>query len=61
MTSSPTGPRRVDMIVATGNGGQKIYLVPSLDLIVVLTGGNYNTQSPAMAILAKDLLPSLLR
>lgn len=61
MPSSPTGPRRVDMIVATGNGGQKIYLVPSLDLIVVLTGGSYNTQTPAMSILSKDLLPALLR
>jgi CubicO group peptidase (beta-lactamase class C family) len=61
MAQSPSGPRRVDMVVATGNGGQKIYLVPSLDLIVVLTGGNYNTQSPAMSILARDLFPSLLR
>ena len=56
----PGGNRRVDMVVATGNGGQKIYLVPSLDLIVVLTGGNYNAQSPAMAIMAKELLPAML-
>ena len=48
------------MVVATGNGGQKIYLVPSLDLVVVMTGGNYNTESPAMAIMAKELLPALL-
>jgi len=58
--STPDGPRRVDMLVATGNGGQKIYIVPSLDLIVVLTGGNFNTNSPAMTIMAKDLLPPLL-
>ncbi|HST08050.1 MAG TPA: serine hydrolase, partial [Gemmatimonadaceae bacterium] len=61
MAASPDGPRHVDMIVATGNGGQKIYLVPSLDLIVVLTGGNYNSQSPAMTILSRDLLPALLQ
>jgi CubicO group peptidase (beta-lactamase class C family) len=61
MATTPSGPRRVDMIVATGNGGQKIYIVPLLDLIVVLTGGNYNTQSPAMSIMSKDLLPALLR
>jgi CubicO group peptidase (beta-lactamase class C family) len=56
----PGGTRRVDMVVATGNGGQKIYLVPSLDLIVVMTGGNYNAQSPAMTIMAKELLPAVL-
>lgn len=56
----PGGNRRVSMVVATGNGGQKIYLVPSLDLVVVMTGGNYNAQSPAMAIMAKELLPALL-
>lgn len=61
MVAAPGGQRHVDMIVATGNGGQKIFLVPSLDLIVVLTGGNYNTQSPAMSIMAKDLLPVLMR
>ena len=58
--SAPDGPRRVDMVVATGNGGQKIYLVPSLDLVVVLTGGSYNVQSPATAIMSKELLPAIL-
>jgi hypothetical protein len=29
--------------VATRNGGQKIYLMPSLDAVVVMTGGNYNS------------------
>jgi CubicO group peptidase (beta-lactamase class C family) len=58
--STPGGPRRVDMIVATGNGGQKIYLVPSLEAVVVLTGGRYNAQSSATEIMAKELLPALL-
>jgi hypothetical protein len=49
------------MVVATGNGGQKIYLVPSLDLVVVLTGGSYNANSPATAIMASELLPAVLR
>jgi CubicO group peptidase (beta-lactamase class C family) len=57
---APEGMRHVDMVVATGNGGQKIYLVPSLDLVVVLTGGNYNTNSPATAIMSRELLPALL-
>ena len=30
----------------SGNGGQKVYLVPSLDLIVVFTGGAFNVESP---------------
>ncbi len=58
--STPEGPRRVDMVAATGNGGQKIFIVPSLDLVVVLRGGNYNAQSPAMAIMAREILPALL-
>lgn len=59
--TTPGGPRRVDMVVATGNGGQKIYIVPEFDLVVVLTGGNYNSDSPAMKIIGKDLLPALLK
>jgi CubicO group peptidase (beta-lactamase class C family) len=58
--STPDGVRRVDMVMATGNGGQKIYLVPSLDLVVVLTGGNYNAQSPSTAIMLRELLPAVL-
>jgi CubicO group peptidase (beta-lactamase class C family) len=58
---APDGPRRIDMVAASGNGGQKIFLVPTLDLVVVLTGGNYNLQSPASAIMAKELLPSILK
>jgi hypothetical protein len=35
--------------------------VPSLDLVVVLTGGNYNAaRSPATEIMAKELLPAFL-
>jgi CubicO group peptidase (beta-lactamase class C family) len=56
-----SGPRRVDMVVATGNGGQKIYLVPSLDLIVVMTGGAYNVSSPTTTIMAKEILPAIMR
>jgi CubicO group peptidase (beta-lactamase class C family) len=56
----PEGERRVNMIVATGNGGQKIYIVPSLDLIVVMTGGSYNKSSPSMTIMAREILPAML-
>lgn len=46
-------------IMATGNGGQKIFLWPALDLVVVMTGGNYNTQSHANALAFKYILPPL--
>jgi CubicO group peptidase (beta-lactamase class C family) len=54
------GDRRVDTVMLSGNGGQKIYLVPSLDLIVVFTGGAFNVESPVNEIMARVLLPPLL-
>ena len=55
------GTRRVDMVVAQGNGGQKIYLVPSLDLVAVFTGGAYNAEdTPPNAVMRNVLLPALL-
>ena len=44
----------------SGNGGQKVYLVPSLDLIAVFTGGAYNVESPVNDMMARVLLPALL-
>lgn len=60
---TPAGHRRVDMLLASGNGGQKIYIVPELDLVAVFTGGNYNAEqdSPPNAMMARVLLPALLR
>lgn len=55
-----SGARRVDTIMLSGNGGQKVYLVPSLDLIVVFTGGAFNTESPTNELMARVLLPVLL-
>jgi hypothetical protein len=43
-------------MMATGNGGQKIFLWPGLDLVVVMAGGNYDTQSPANALAIKYIL-----
>jgi CubicO group peptidase (beta-lactamase class C family) len=54
------GDRRVDTIMLSGNGGQKVYLVPSLDLIVVTTGGAFNSESPVNEMMAGVLLPALL-
>lgn len=46
---------------AQGNGGQKIYIWPSLNMVTVITGGNYNTQSPSDEIIAKYILSSFNR
>src|SRR6266404_4056981 len=41
--SSMHGQRSIDTILATGNGGQKIFIIPSLELVAVFTGSNYNS------------------
>jgi CubicO group peptidase (beta-lactamase class C family) len=46
-------------IMATGNGGQKIFLWPELDLVVVITAGNFNAQSHANALAIKYILPRI--
>ena len=54
------GTRRVETIMLSGNGGQKVYVVPSLDLVVVFTGGSFNVESPVNTLMARVLLPALL-
>ena len=43
---------------AQGNGGQKIYVFPDQDLVVAITGGNYNSKSPSDELISKYILPS---
>jgi hypothetical protein len=45
----------------SGNGGQKVFLIPSLDLIVAATGVAFFEDSPVNRMLADELLPALLR
>ncbi|AUN33456.1 serine hydrolase domain-containing protein [Niveispirillum cyanobacteriorum] len=60
--SMPDGTRHVYMSAAQGNGGQKIYIVPELDLIAVFTGSRYNTGgAPPNKIMANVILPALLQ
>jgi CubicO group peptidase (beta-lactamase class C family) len=57
----PGGMRRVDYSSVQGNGGQKIYLMPQHELVVVFTGGDYNSgASPPNRIMATLILPALL-
>jgi CubicO group peptidase (beta-lactamase class C family) len=50
------GGMRYNGISAQGNGGQRIYIVPDQDLIVVITGGNYNSKSPSDELISKYIL-----
>lgn len=59
--ATPTGPQRVETIMLSGNGGQKVYIVPTLDLVVVFTGGAFNSESPVNSIMARELLPTFVR
>jgi CubicO group peptidase (beta-lactamase class C family) len=49
--------KRVDGIAAKGYGGQRIYLRQDLNMIAVITGGNYGGNSPSDELLVKYILP----
>lgn len=40
------GGREIAIAEAKGNGGQSIFICPSLNLVMVTTGGNYNRPDP---------------
>ena len=50
------GGRRFEGFAAQGNGGQRIYIWPEQNMVTVITGGNFNQQSPADELLAKYIL-----
>ncbi|HVW15927.1 MAG TPA: serine hydrolase [Mucilaginibacter sp.] len=52
------GNVRYHSFAAQGNGGQKIYVFRDLNMVVVTTGGNYNTQSPSDELIKTYILPA---
>jgi len=57
---SRVGDREIDWIAGIGHGGQKLYIVPSLDLVIVVTASDYKF-FPAPGLVGNTALDIVLR
>jgi CubicO group peptidase (beta-lactamase class C family) len=53
------GGTNLGMYLALGWGGQKIMIIPELDMVVVFTGANYNSNVHQFEILERFILPAI--
>ena len=51
---------RISAFGATGWGGQKIYVVPDLETVVVFTGGNFTSGNWNHKVMEKFILPAII-
>ena len=57
----PEGRRQARWVAAMGNGGQRLFVFPELELVVVITAGNYNQRGLTPDGLVTDvMLPSIV-
>ena len=49
----------IDSYYAAGWGGQRISVFPSLDMVVVFTGGNYTEDEPVDEIIERHIIPAV--
>ena len=49
----------INMFFAVGWGGQKIFILPELDMVVTFTGANYDTNVHNFKILKRFILPAI--
>ena len=50
----------VDAYYANGWGGQRIMVFPSLDMVLVFTGGNYVDEVPVDEVIERYILPAVV-
>jgi CubicO group peptidase (beta-lactamase class C family) len=55
MVEYPYAGRTVQAYFASGNGGQEVMVIPELDLVIAVYGGNYNER--AGWLMVNDLIP----
>ncbi|HYE43900.1 MAG TPA: serine hydrolase [Caulobacteraceae bacterium] len=59
--ATDAGPVKIETLLMHGDGGQNIWVVRDLDLVVVTTGGAYGAaEAPADRLLAEVILPAIL-
>jgi CubicO group peptidase (beta-lactamase class C family) len=51
--------KEINMFCALGWGGQKIMVLPEVNMVVVFTGGNYTSEVKSFSILEKYIIPAL--